>query len=283
MKFLKSLSKFIILGFGSISLCTTLGLGIAGKVYEKQAIEFYKKVRDELNKEDNKSIFSQIKNAIEEIRNFDVTKTIDDLKLKFVEVKNFLGVDNNGNSTNIGTLISQLESISKAIEENKGLVDKLPKEVVGNTSREIKQKLDQSINDLKNIQTNTNSIITQIDTNLTNFEGPIKEYLDKDSNLLRQIDQYTDQINNLYSSVSNWMQNTNPNDVEKYYGLTTTLLIAIPASIIGIGLLGLFSGWIQYRNIDGKLYSRNNIKAEKEALNHIKKLENKFPKLKNRK
>lgn len=282
MKFLKSLSKCLVLGFGSLSLCGILAVGVVGKVYEKQAIQLYAKIRDELNKEDNKGIFGKIKNVIKEIKNFDVTKNIDDLKLKFVEIKGFLSsnTSENNNTNNIGSLIKELESIKQTIENNKNLTS-LPI-VNAYNSEDVKKNLDKAINELKTIQQNTNQIISQIDTNINNFEGSIKEYLDKDSELLRQVDQYTDQINNIYFKISNWMQDATPESIQGYYSLSTTLMIAIPATVLGIGILGSFSSWLKYRNIDGKLYSKNKNKAEKEAIKHIRKIMNKYPSIKNK-
>lgn len=275
MKFLKSLSKYIILGFGSISLCAILAGGTAGKIYQKEAIELYSKIRNELNKEENNDIFSQIKNLIKEIKNFDVTKTIDDLKLKFNEVKSFLGANpNNNNANNITSLITQLEEIKKNINDYNG---SLSQQFTGFSIDQVKQKLDQAITELKTIENNTNEIIKQIDTNINNFEGPAKEYLDKDSPILNKVNNYTDQINNIYSNIANWMNKSTPENINSYYDLATTLMIAIPATILGVGILSSFCCWIKYNNIDGKLYSRNNEKGQKEAIDHIKKIVSKYP------
>lgn len=62
--FFKSLPKWIILSTGTIALISIASVGVVGKVYQQKVMTVYQEVQTAINKPENETIFTKIKQAI---------------------------------------------------------------------------------------------------------------------------------------------------------------------------------------------------------------------------
>lgn len=268
--FFKSLPKWIILSTGTIALISIASVGVVGKVYQQKVMAAYQEVQTAINKPENETIFTKIKQAILQIKNIDVSATIDEFKGQLGNIKLFLSLNISNNSNTLGNFVSQLQTWKSLLESNQS--------IIGNASQATINQINNAITSITNIGNQSNTIFAHIEKEVGRFEGPIKQYLDKNSNVLHQIDYYTDQANSIYKTISSFTKQTPVETVNNYYSIATTTMIAVPATLLGLSFLSFIIFNIFYKNIDGKYYSRNRTKGLKQAKKHIEILSRKFSK-----
>lgn len=258
MRFLKSISKWLIITFGSISLLTIMGVGAAGIHFKPQVIEYYTKIRDETQKEDNKNIFTNIKGLMNDLETKvnDSKGTIDGLMTSADQ-----------QIANLSNIITQLEN---AVNNQNPIVQTF-------SSSSTKEDIKKLIQDLKNAKTSLETSVNNIKNDINGPNGAIGTI----DNFFRpggEADTITGYVNtaeNIFGKVSNVFAETPPDKFESYYSTITVVLTAVPAAILGIGIIGSITGSIFYKKVDGKLVRRS--KAKQDLANHIKKIVKKYP------
>lgn len=257
MRFLKSLSKFLIITFGSISLIAIMGAGAAGIYYKKDALEYYSNIRNETQKEDTGNIFTNIRTIMDNLKN-NVSSSKGQIQNLITtaetEINNLTNkITELENAINNGTYVAKA-STNQAQENIKQLIESL---------KQVKNQLQTSINNVKNNIEGENGVITTID-NFFKQDGPADK-----------INGYVTQGENIFNSISNIFAQTPPDKFENYYSTITISMTAIPAIILGFGLIGSIAGVVCYKKVDGKLVRRS--REKQDLANHIKKIVKKHP------
>ncbi len=258
MRFLQSLSKWLIITFGSISLIAIMGVGAAGIHFKKEAIEYYTKLRDETQKDQNKNIFTDIKTLMNDLK----TST-------------------SGTKEEFDKLMSsaeqQMTSLTTTINELEAAVNNGSSTAKFASSQSTQENLKQLIQTLKSTKESLQTSINNVKNNIGGESGAISKIEDffKPNGSADTITNYVNQAEGIFNQISNVFAQTPPVKFENYYFSVVVSLTAMPAVILGFGLIGSVTGAMFYTRVDGKLVRRST--AKKELATHIKKIVKKYP------
>ncbi|MDE5949386.1 MAG: MG_279/MG_280 family protein [Malacoplasma sp.] len=258
--FLK-VSKFFFFIFGTIAAIVCLALGVVGTYKSAEAKSFV-----------NTTIQSS-------------SSTLTDIETKLVEFEDMLTNPDSSVNDVINKVKSFVETTKTTLDNQRSqlneMANKLNELAQKESNSSVKQSLTEAVSQINNLikligspdDNTTDSVYGIINEiiKITEQNGSLDEMKDKLLSLFEQANSYINPINDYLTS---WDENR----VNQTYDTTTTVLLAVGATLLGLAVFGAVLSLILYKRADGKLVNR--FRSKKEVIEHVDKILKKYPDVK---
>lgn len=245
----RKLTKTVVLSVGTIVLGAVCAVGAAGMYFKEDSVKFYSQMRTEVQ-----SISKSLESGIDQFNQMiDKVETLPgELKIEFDKHK------------------QSFEDIAQKLEEQANQIGKqnppLLSTGTSTTSEELKQ-LAKQIRDTS----------TAISAGIDNVNGEVGSIVN--NGIVKEIKTFLNTVKTDYLPKVNIITNDiTPEKFSEYYGFTSTVMVAVSGSILGLGLLSGLLTFAFYKNVDGKLVRKTSQKNE--LTNHVKYILKKYPEIK---
>ena len=248
----RKLTKTIVLSVGTVILGAVCAVGGAGLYFKEDAVKFYTQIRNEVT-----SMSSTLDNGIDQFNKTisEVQTLPENLKTEFAK-----------HQKDFGDIAAKLEQQASELEKNP-IIPSTWKTKNGSQTAQQLRDLATKIKEASNaINTGVNTIAGQVDS-VTNSQ--IVEQIKTFLNTVKT--DYLPKVNQITTEVT-------PEKFSEYYGFTSTVMVAVSGSILGLGLLSGLLTYAFYKNVDGKLVRKSSKKNE--LTNHVKYILKKYPEIK---
>ena len=116
-----------------------------------------------------------------------------------------------------------------------------------------------------------------VSTGIDNVNGEVGSIVN--NGIVEEIKTFLNTVKTDYLPKVNKITNDiTPEKFSEYYGFTSTVMVAVSGSILGLGLLSGLLTFAFYKNVDGKLVRKTSQKNE--LTNHVKYILKKYPEIK---
>lgn len=261
---LLKIGKYSMMTFGSIVAVVSLGLGVYGTIYSQQNKDFITTNVSKVN-----DVVTSVNDNIGELQELSSStfQTVEDFKQQAISAINTATEQIKQQSSQIDTVIAELEKYKEQINQSSTSYPGL-ESILGNG--DIIAEIDKLIENLKTSKEQILTLVDNLSTQITNISNAVN---------VQEIQGYVNtavDLANKYLGYANTIfGNITPSNVDKYYNLTSKILLGVGATLVGLIVVGSLLSFLFYKKVDGKLVSRS--KAKKELENHLRKILRKNP------
>ncbi|MDE5767110.1 MAG: MG_279/MG_280 family protein [Malacoplasma sp.] len=258
--FLK-VSKFFFFVFGTIAAIVCLALGAVGTYKSTEAKSFV-----------NTTIQSS-------------STTLTDIEAKLAEFGNMLSDPNSSVNDVINKVKSFVETTKTTLDSQRTQLSEMATKLNDLAQKENDSNVKQSLTEAASQINNLIKLIGSPDDNTTDSVYGIINEIMKITEQNGSLDEMKDKILSLFDKANSYINPINDyliswdeNRVNQTYDTTTTVLLAVGATLLGLAIFGAILSLILYKRADGKLINR--FRSKKEVIEHVDKILKKYPDVK---